>query len=536
MACSPVPSFADLPDELIHEIAIRAPSLLALRQVVRFDVKDVAATKVARWFRSLLAETPLRVKPIVGDRVMCRFPAHLKRKPAFATVVGNSGYHHGRALWRIWLFDGSYVKVTARRIRPLEPWNDGVWGDSVGRTSALAAASVAREAATRATSAAMATLSSTASAAETALAVAVASAACTAAAAATSAATAAESSGSQLATGGGGVGASQVEPCPSASRGLPRVGVDSDTASGSSSSDDDERTLPNQSPLRLRPAQVEGPLAPHNAADPANHNAEATSLLDVARDMQEAVTANTFATPPAAHPGAGTHGELSRVISTGGLNRLHEAALAAADAAAEAAAATQGADAIHSVGGTLTVTAGTAAAAASAAANVVAAIEELAEARRNDLGQAGPAACNAASSAAADAIKEMGAAGRALNASWGTHPHDDSSSKASSSKAEGKMPVPHTSSSSTVEQAAAMVRSASAVMLAHHGVAGPGGDLEEAAAEMEMVKEREREKERAAALDYDFDASMSRTMSNASLSIDEDVVDMQERLSRCVVQ
>ena len=145
-------SFTDMPEEIVSEIAIRAAGLRALRSVVRFDLRDVAATKIARWFHSVVRlYIDHRERPAVGDRVMCRWPASLNKKPCYATVVGCSGYHHGRVIWRIWLFDGAYVKVHSARIRSLEPWKDAVWGDGVGRTSALAAASVAREAATHAT-------------------------------------------------------------------------------------------------------------------------------------------------------------------------------------------------------------------------------------------------------------------------------------------------------------------------------------------------------------------------------------------------
>ena len=474
-----MPSLADLPDDVIEEIAIRSHPLIALRKVVRFRLQDVAATRIARWFHQRRAELTARSRPTVGDRVICRWPAYMKRAPCYATVAASVGYHHGRLLWRIWLFDGTYVKMQASRMRRLEPWMDGVWGDSVGRTSALAAASVAREAATRATQTATAAMASTSSPAETALAVAVASAACTAAAAATSAATAARSSGSALALGSGaGAGAGGGTRSLTAD-GSSAVGAGVSTSGGAAGrllhplAGASAAASEGGSPLRMRPPpSLSASLTPRSAPDPENHDAEASSLLGVARGMREALAASSSfaASAPAQGRQAGaahTHGS---VPATGtDLTRLHEAALAAADAAAEAAAAAHAADAISNVEGTLPVTAGAAAAAATAAANVVAAIEELAGARANDLGrEAGAAACSAASSAAAGAILHMDAAGRALNRSWGL--------ASAAGSAGPSAPIEHNSSSAVVEQAAAMVRSASAAMLAQQYAGSSSGD------------------------------------------------------------
>ena len=492
----PAPSLASLPDDILEEIAIRSHPLIALRTVIRFRLRAVAATRIARWFRAVRPhlEPP---RPVVGDRVICRWPAHLKHPPCYATVAARVGYHHGRLLWRVWLFDGTYVKMQTSRMRRLEPWKDGVWGESIGRTSALAAASVAREAATRATSTAMAAMASTSSSAETALAVAVASAACTAAAAATSAATAAGSSGPALALGSSG---------SAGAAGASANGAGGAVAHGTRGGDG-SRELTAQSPT----SHVRRPLTPRFAADPEWHQAQATSLLGVARGMREAVEAQGTSHPSLTNPQGGTD-----------LTRLHEAALDAADAAAEAAAATHAAGAIGSLEGTLPITAGTAAAAATAAANVVAAIEELAGARRNNLGQPGAAASSAASSAAAGAILEMGAAGRALNRSWGTQPQR---AMGSGSGAGPSAPIEHTSSSAVVEQAAAMVRSASHAMLAQHCAAGggvPGGPSEAAASDM------------AKAFVADEEAAMAAAMA-ASLS-DSDSDDDDDLPSRCALQ
>ena len=86
----------DLPTELLSEIALRGVPLTAFRRVVRFDVISVATTRIQRWFRQLYAEhatVSKRPWPLVGDRVVFRWPATSARKPCIATVVATHASH-----------------------------------------------------------------------------------------------------------------------------------------------------------------------------------------------------------------------------------------------------------------------------------------------------------------------------------------------------------------------------------------------------------------------------------------------------------
>ena len=429
-------SFGSLPSELIALVALFGP-LCALRNVVRFDVRGVAATRISRWYRSLLGRK--RAWPSVGDRVVLRWPIASNRKPSFATVAGNSGYADGRQMWKICLLNGHYV--TAHSVWHLDAWADvdspGLtettdWIDSVARRSAMNAASTSRRAAARATTVAMAAMCSTTCPAEAALAVAAASAACTAAAAATSAAHAASSAAGTVAQ------VSLGAPASGESATLLHVAHhmhEAVAAAGTSSS----------SMAHHMHEAMEGAGLADDAGEVGHHMQEAVATAealafpphhDSASVLQPASTADAYRVRPAGiraayfPPEEGSSPATLRP-SAGGVREseglgpvprlLAEAAAAAADAATEATAATHAAGAISGAG-SLIVTSGTAAAAMSAAANVRAAAGLLADARFADLrfaGGTGEAASAAAEEMAADAIAEVGLAGRELTATWG---------------------------------------------------------------------------------------------------------------------
>ena len=152
------PTLNGLPDELLAEIAVNAP-LHAFRLVVRFNIHAVAATRITRWYRHWRAFLPpAGWRPVVGDRVVFRWPASCRKPPSFATVAANRGYHCGRQVWSLKLLNEKHVTAHVGRFRPIQGWADGPWHNFTGRTSSIAAASVAREAATRATHAAVAAM------------------------------------------------------------------------------------------------------------------------------------------------------------------------------------------------------------------------------------------------------------------------------------------------------------------------------------------------------------------------------------------
>jgi len=184
-----VPSLGNLPSELIAEICASGAPLAAMVRVLRFDVAHAAAMRIQRALRRMIvdaiAATAARGGLSVGDRVLVRLPGH---KIEYATVAANLP---AGSTWKLHLLDGSYLEVDVARVRKITPWEDGPWGESVGRVAALASASAARNAALTASHAASSLVSSSdASASMTALAVAAASAASSAAAAATAASSA----------------------------------------------------------------------------------------------------------------------------------------------------------------------------------------------------------------------------------------------------------------------------------------------------------------------------------------------------------
>jgi len=409
---------ADLPTELIAEIALHGP-LIALRKVVRFNLPEVAAMRISRQARVPRERAGENVQ--VGDRVLYRWPTSFARPPCYGTVVADLGFHCGRKLWRVCLLSGERLRVGSPRLRRLEPWADIVWQESVCRTSALAAASVAREAATRATSAAMAAMSSSSSAAEVSLAAAAASAACTAAAAATSAATAAESSGA--------AGAETVPPA---------------------------------------------------AAAPAASSAEAR-LLSMARDMRQVVAGSGFLSPPLlTQPRSGSGSTGSRIQEAA---RAAADAAAEAAAATHAAGAIESVGALTVTSGTAAAAATAAANVAAAFADWRVVEDQRTVLLRTGLPPLTPGvepsrppirstpsfdtATSAATSAAADVIAEIGLAGRALNASWAGVGRTNGLRTSS---------VEHTPSSEAVEEAATMVRNCSAAMLNAHAVGSSSAD------------------------------------------------------------
>jgi len=183
---SDLPSqLSDLPAELILEIAIRSP-LRAFRSVLRFDVRAAGAVRLQRRYRLWVQERHALKQwahgvLAVGDRVFCRRPI------LYATI----GACIGPATWKLQLLHGGYLDAPLRHIHQLQPWSNGPWYNSVGRSAALASASASRDAAMQAVSAAVAAACcSTSSPSQTALAVAAASAASQAAAAATAASSA----------------------------------------------------------------------------------------------------------------------------------------------------------------------------------------------------------------------------------------------------------------------------------------------------------------------------------------------------------
>uniref|UniRef100_A0A7S2MXJ7 RRM domain-containing protein n=1 Tax=Haptolina brevifila TaxID=156173 RepID=A0A7S2MXJ7_9EUKA len=186
-----IPCLRNLPEELVLEIASRS-SLRAFRHVMRFNLSHAACLRLQRctrrWLKGRDADATSKdsITLCVGDRVLLR--RNGARPVCFATVAANIG----QTMWKLRLLDGAYADEELRYIRRLEPWSDGPWANTVGRSVALERAVVAREAATQAVSAAVDALCLTraASPGMAALAVAAASAATQAAAAATSASSA----------------------------------------------------------------------------------------------------------------------------------------------------------------------------------------------------------------------------------------------------------------------------------------------------------------------------------------------------------
>ena len=182
------PSLAALPEELVLEVAVRAP-LAPLRRALRFDVRVAASMRLQRWWLlcrdRLLQPAGGSPRLSVGDRVIVRGHRGPRRFATIAAIPAHGGC-------KVRLTDRiTYVNVPLQLVRKLGAWADGPWGESIGREAALASATAARGAAMDAAAAAMAAArSSDASPAVTALAAAAASAASTAAAAATAAAVA----------------------------------------------------------------------------------------------------------------------------------------------------------------------------------------------------------------------------------------------------------------------------------------------------------------------------------------------------------
>ena len=185
-------TLSTLPVDLVFEIAIHSP-LHALRCVVRFDVQQVACVRLQRWLHHWERGEDRKALR-VGDRVVVwGLPSNHVRGIRFATAAAQ--VHDGQR-WKVRLLTPSeesseYVHVPVRRMRRLQPWPNGPWTESVGRSATLASAVRARDAAAHATAAAVAAMHSDSSNAHlTALAIAAATTASTAAAAATASAAA----------------------------------------------------------------------------------------------------------------------------------------------------------------------------------------------------------------------------------------------------------------------------------------------------------------------------------------------------------
>ena len=342
------PELSDLSAELIVEIAIHAP-LAPLRQTIRFNVREVACMRLQRWFRE--PKSPTANGLSVGDRVIVRRGHGLSA--CFATVAAVPGQSMS---CKLRLLDGRYMDVPRSRVKGLEPWADGPWGEAVGRTAALVSASAARGAALDAATAAMAVArAADGSRSVTALAVAAASAASTAAAAATAAAGVAAMSD-----------ATQALQATQLLRVAARI----------------KEAAVTVGPLPV--AVTVGPLPPAVTAGP----------------LQAAVA-------------VGLAGTADDELSSAAFN-LAQAATSAAAAAEEAKAAASAASAIQAVG-ELAATAGMADVAAAAAGNVVSVVEALAE---TEEALASPAAQVAAAEVAAGVLAEVGVAGRAFTAAW----------------------------------------------------------------------------------------------------------------------
>ena len=180
-------ALSDLPEDVVLEIATRV-LLSSFRRVFRFDVHDVAARKLQRFFRAFKARGRLGGTGLsVGSRVLVRSTASSRMQ--YATVAASVDGPQPK--WKVQLLSGVYVQVHASRLCRLSDWANGPWADTVGRQSALASASSARSEATKAAAAAAALMRSGVSDMHTALAFAAATAASTAAAAATAASSAA---------------------------------------------------------------------------------------------------------------------------------------------------------------------------------------------------------------------------------------------------------------------------------------------------------------------------------------------------------
>ena len=462
-------SFSSLPPEVVSIVALHGP-LLALRQVSRFDVRVVAQTRIARWFR---LRAYRRACPSVGDRVVVRWPSFRSMRPSFGTVAGSAGRSvDGMQQWKIRLLDGQYTKT--HFIWHLRPWADvdgadvsSPWVDSVGHREALAAASTARRAAARATAAATAAMCSTTCPAEAALAMAAASAACTAAAAATSAATSAAHATSS---------ASGLEPQngPSESASLLTVAHRMQEAISGSEFDDHAGSAGSMG-SQARSAQALG-YAPRMASTAGGHGPSTQDAL-----RMDASVLHTSGRADEAGGGVGAVSGMGPVPQL-----LAEAAAAATDAAAEATAAAHAARAIESVG-SLAITTVTAATAMSAAESVRAAASLLADAGihgatslvpegSSGLGEAASrrALSAAAEEMAADAIAEVGLAGRELTATW-----------ASESAAGSPNAISY--------QAAALLRSIAANRMGGGAGGAAAGRTEEAAACNERHGEKDSE-------------------------------------------
>ena len=346
------PCLGDLPVELISEIAISTP-LRALRSVVRFDVRCVAATRIQRawraWRLGAAGRDPKQLA--VGDRVLMR--RRVVGSNRNVCMIATAAVEVTRLRWKLRVLQtGAYIESHLKYLYRLEPWTDGPWAESVGRGAAVASALQARGAAIQAASAAIAAVrSADSSPATSALAVAAASAASSAAAAATAAST-------------------TVGPSDSCRR-----------ASGDISA---SRTL------------------------------EAAQLLEVAQMVQEA--AGSVAQAPAVDaPGSAAAGEaivlLRHHLAESGeavdsAAMLAEATTAAKEAALQGSAAASAAEAVKSVGD-LRVTSGMAVVAAAAAGQVASAADALSCA-------SSASAEHAATVAATGALVGVSAAGRRL--------------------------------------------------------------------------------------------------------------------------
>lgn len=174
-----------LPPEMLHEIAVWAP-LRALSQVARLNIQQVACIRIQRWYRTIErhdAAKQLRV----GDRVLVSSRA-ARRGMEYATAAAK--VDNGSS-WKVRMLDDVYFTVPTSQIRRLAEWVDGPWASSVGRSTALASASRARDAAMHSAAMAAQAMRAGIPNSQTALAIAAASAASTAAAAATAASSAA---------------------------------------------------------------------------------------------------------------------------------------------------------------------------------------------------------------------------------------------------------------------------------------------------------------------------------------------------------
>lgn len=181
-----VNNLSNLPAELCFEIAVWS-QLRVFRRVVRFDVQLAAAVRLQRWYRLIHHHGNSQL--CIGNRVLWRVTRRDAGKSGNQYATAAAPMNEGRS-WKLHTLDGAYVTVPSSHIRRLEDWVDGPWGSSVGQSTALAAASRARNAAMQAATGATLVMRSGGQTSQMALAIAAATAASTAAAAATAASTA----------------------------------------------------------------------------------------------------------------------------------------------------------------------------------------------------------------------------------------------------------------------------------------------------------------------------------------------------------